>query len=330
MLPRLLLFCILFLSGGDVRSQPSPLRVGGKRPVPVLNIGHRGARAFAPENTLESIAKAATLGCPMAEIDVHLSKDGEVIVIHDDDLIRCSNVKQVFPRRKSYFVSDFTAGEIRKLDAGSWFVAELEKPIEKRQAFLQSLTAVEMKEHISAADCAHFKSGKVHHPTLREVLELTHEKKILLNIEIKTLPRFYPGIADKVVDLVHALKMEREVMVTSFDHEQLAQVRKRSKLIPTGVLFTDRPHNPGRYIREILDGDAYNPGCYDDYDTVGFASASGKLELTAIQSALKAGLSVHVWTENDPARMKALIDAGVTGIFTDYPNRLRDVLARRK
>ena len=52
--------------------------------------------------------------------------------------------------------------------------------------------------------------------------------------------RLYPGLADKVVDLVQALKMEREVIVSSFDHEQLAQVRKRSKVIPTGVLFTDR------------------------------------------------------------------------------------------
>ena len=60
-----LLFC---LTGGFVRSQPSPLRVGGKPPAPVLNIAHRGARAFAPENTLESIAKAARFGCPSGPV----------------------------------------------------------------------------------------------------------------------------------------------------------------------------------------------------------------------------------------------------------------------
>lgn len=327
---RWLFVCVLLIAGGAVRSQPAPLRVGGKPPAPVLNIAHRGARAFAPENTLEAVGKAAAFGCPVAEIDVHLSKDGELIVLHDDDLVRCSNVKQVFPDRKSYFVSDFTAAEIRKLDAGSWFVAELDKPAEKRQPFLQGLSAREMKVHISAADRARYAGGKVFHPTLREILELTHSKKLLLNIELKTLPRLYPGIADKVVDVVRSLKMEREVIVSSFDHEQLALVRKRSKELATAALFTDRPHNPGRYIREVLDADAYNPGCYGDYDTIGFSSASGKLELTAIRSALKAGLGVNVWTENDPARMKALIDAGVTGIFTDYPNRLRDVLAARK
>jgi glycerophosphoryl diester phosphodiesterase len=192
---------------------------------------------------------------------------------------------------------------------------------------LQSLTAAEIKEFISAEERAQYSSGKVIHPTLRELLETAHKHGLLVNIEIKSLPRLYPGIADKVVSQVRALKMEREVIVSSFDHEQLALVRKKNKLIATATLFTDRPHDPGRYIRDLLDGDAYNPGCYGDYDTVGFASTTGKPDLTCIRNARKAGLAVNVWTENNPARMKALIDAGVTGIFTDYPNRLRDVLA---
>ena len=149
-----------------------------------------------------------------------------------------------------------------------------------------------------------------------------------VNVEIKTLPRLYPGIAEKVVTLVEELKMKREVIISSFDHEQLAKVRKQPG-DRDGRGVRDRLHNPGRYVRELLDGDAYNPGCYDGYDTLGFSSVSGKLDRSAIRSARKAGLGVNVWTENDPARMKALIEAGVTGIFTDYPNRLRGVLAGR-
>src|SRR5437763_1427670 len=157
---RLLVICAL-LVGGEVRSQPSPLRVGGTPPAPVLNIGHRGARAFAPENTLEAVVKAKRLGCHMVEVDVHLTADGEVIVLHDDDLLRCSNVKEVFPGRKSYFVSDFTLAEVRKLDAGSWFVRELEKKPSQRQAFLQGLTAAELKEHVSDEDRRRYAGGKV-------------------------------------------------------------------------------------------------------------------------------------------------------------------------
>jgi glycerophosphoryl diester phosphodiesterase len=296
----------------------------------VLNIAHRGARAFAPENTLEAVIKAKQLGCHMAEIDVHLTKDGEAIVLHDDTLDRCSNVKAVYPGCAPYFVSDFTAAEVRKLDAGTWFVRELEKKRSERQPFLQGLTASEMKEFISAAERKHYASGKLFHPTLKEALETAHKHELLVNVEIKSLPRLYPGIANKVVATIETLKMEREVIVSSFDHEQLALVRRTNKVIATAALFTDRPHNPGRYIRELLDGNAYNPGCYGDYDTLGFASVKGVIDRTAIANARKAGLAVNVWTENDPPRMNALLDAGVTGIFTDYPNRLKAVLEARK
>lgn len=327
---RPLLVGLAVLVGGDVRSQPSPLRVGGKAPAPVLNIAHRGARAFAPENTLEAVVKAKAFGCPLVEIDVHLSKDNELIVVHDDDLVRCSNVKDVFPERKSYFVSDFTAEEIRRLDAGGWFVRELDKTPARRQSFLRSLTAREIKEFITPEERALYAGGKVRHPTLAELLQTAQKHGLLVNVEIKSLPRLYPDIAARVVELVVQLKMERAVIVSSFDHEQLAQVRRRNKVIATAALCGDRPHDPGRYIRELLDGDAYNPGCYGGSDTVGFASTTGKIDATAIRSARKAGLGVNVWTENDPERMNALIDAGVTGIFTDYPNRLRDVLANRR
>ena len=63
-----------------------------KVPAGVLNIAHRGARAFAPENTLAAFRKAKRLGCQMFEIDVRMSKDGELIVHHDEQLTRCTDV----------------------------------------------------------------------------------------------------------------------------------------------------------------------------------------------------------------------------------------------
>src|SRR5207253_10196487 len=106
-------------------------------------IAHRGARAFAPENTLEAVAAAARFACHMVELDVHLSRDGELIVVHDDDLVRCSNVREVFPERAPWFVSDFTAKEIAKLDAGRWYVAELNKPPTERASYLRDITEEE-------------------------------------------------------------------------------------------------------------------------------------------------------------------------------------------
>jgi len=76
-------------------------------------IAHRGGAAYAPENTLAAIKNAVKIGADYAEIDVHLSKDGEIVVIHDDELERTTNGKGQ--------VKDKTLKELKRLDAGSWF-----------------------------------------------------------------------------------------------------------------------------------------------------------------------------------------------------------------
>ena len=78
-----------------------------------LILAHRGASAYAPENTTIAFAKAIKMGADGFELDVHLSKDGALIVIHDESLNRTTN--------GSGFVKDFSLEEIKKLDAGSWF-----------------------------------------------------------------------------------------------------------------------------------------------------------------------------------------------------------------
>ena len=80
---------------------------------PVMVIAHRGFSGEAPENTLAAFQKAIDLGSDMMELDVHFSKDGQVVVIHDDHLERTTN-----GRGK---VADHTLQELKKLDAGSWF-----------------------------------------------------------------------------------------------------------------------------------------------------------------------------------------------------------------
>lgn len=76
-------------------------------------IAHRGAAGFAPENTLAAVKKAIELNSPLIEIDVHMTKDGEVVVIHDDSIDRTTNGKGQ--------VKDFTLKEIQQFDAGTWY-----------------------------------------------------------------------------------------------------------------------------------------------------------------------------------------------------------------
>ena len=80
---------------------------------PVFVIAHRGFSGAAPENTLAAFKKAMEVGSDMIELDVHLSKDGEVVVIHDDTLKRTT--------RSNGKVANFSLQELKKRDAGAWF-----------------------------------------------------------------------------------------------------------------------------------------------------------------------------------------------------------------
>ncbi|WP_020160221.1 glycerophosphodiester phosphodiesterase [Methylobacter marinus] len=299
----------------------NPLRAGGKRPAGVLNIAHRGARAFAPENTLAAFEKARHFGCRMFELDVHLSKDGELIVHHDDQLTRCTDVRVKFPGRGRYAVADFTGDELRRLDAGSWYVDQLALPAGRRQGFLQGLTDEEREQFVSARDLARYASGEIGLPTLQQALELARREELMVNIELKSLPCMYPGMAEAVVELVEWLGMESYVLISSFDHEQLVSVRRRSDSIATGVLTGDRLAKPAAYL-ELLDADAYHPNT----DAVGLNSLARKLDPCGIADVLAANRAVNVWTCNDKDQMRQLIAADVTGVISDFPNRVRAVL----
>ncbi|MFC4560667.1 glycerophosphodiester phosphodiesterase [Nocardiopsis mangrovi] len=84
-------------------------------------MAHRGASAYAPENTLSALRLARLHGADMAEIDVRQTADGAFVVVHDPTLRRTTDVAEVYPDRRSWRVADFTLAEIRRLDAGSWF-----------------------------------------------------------------------------------------------------------------------------------------------------------------------------------------------------------------
>jgi glycerophosphoryl diester phosphodiesterase len=368
------------------------------------SIAHRGARAFAPENTLEAIDKAAAIGADMVEVDVQLTADGQLVVVHDDTLERCSNVAQVFPGRQRDLVAAFTLDEIVRLDAGSWFVRAVESPIAERPSFLASLSAAELREFTAKREFDHYRSGKVRHPTLVQVLDRCRALGIGVNIELKTcgdngrplaqavarLLRTAPSAEDLVRNKfpvshkpdaqarddsqnpslarrdpvppakgsnygagpetlsvgtssreaaphtdsdAERLHVRRSTpLVSSFDHAALVRFKQLQPNVPIGVLVTRPLADPVGYCRS-LGAAAYHPGCTADADCVGFDSEhyrlTGRLPAEPFRSLHEAGIAVNVWTENDPDRMQLLIDAGVTGIVTDYPNRLAALLRAR-
>ena len=180
-----------------------------KRAVPVLTnqhtplkIGHRGASGYCPENTMASYYKAIEMGVDVLEVDIHLSKDGELMVHHDPTLERTTNGKGN--------LRDYTAAELRELDAGSWFHPD-------------------------------FKNEKI--PLLREVLERFSSYEIGLLIEIKH-PSLYPGIERKLAQelLKRPLNsnIENKIMVHSFDMKSMRTFHELLPHIPVGVLLNRR------------------------------------------------------------------------------------------
>ena len=87
--------------------------VAGAQGAPVIRVGHRGAKGHAPENTLAAFQRGLELGAQVVETDVHLSSDGEVVVIHDHTVDRTTNGKG--------YVKDMSLAELKQLDAGAWF-----------------------------------------------------------------------------------------------------------------------------------------------------------------------------------------------------------------
>jgi glycerophosphoryl diester phosphodiesterase len=292
----------------------------------LLNIAHRGARAFAPENTIQAIRMAQRLGANTVELDVQMSRDGELIVFHDDDVTRCSDGLHKYPLHTDYSVHVFTWEELQTLDVGTWYVHELAKPPLQRQPYLRDLHEEELQRWITPADADDYESRAVRIPRLEDALGVARECNLIVVLDLKTIPRRYPSLATKTIEMVREHGMERETLITSFDHVLLADVRRHDKAIATGVLTSERLYRPCEYV-QTLGADAFEPACTADSDVIRRGVSPDDLDTAMIHELTGAGVMVNVWTENSESRMASLIDAGVTGIFTDYPNRLTRALA---
>jgi glycerophosphoryl diester phosphodiesterase len=110
----------------------------------VIRVAHRGASAYAPENTISAFRKAIEIGVDCIELDVHICRSGEVIVMHDDTLDRTTNL--------SGKISEMTLEEIRRADAGAWFDEEFrDEPVPTLEEALEfigdeAVTVVEVKD----------------------------------------------------------------------------------------------------------------------------------------------------------------------------------------
>ena len=266
-----------------------------------LNIAHRGARSLAPENTLVAAQKGFDVGADLWELDVAMTYDDEMVVIHDDTAGRTSNAKQIFPKMMPWNIHLLSMEELRQLDFGGWFV--------EQDPFKQIAAGA-----VSAEEQAAMQNTPI--PTLREALEYTKDHQWRVNVELKDLSgkKGDKDVVEKAVALIEELGMVDLVMISSFNHSYIERVKQANPQIVTAALTDKKIDDPIKLLQET-GAQAFNPGI----QTLG--------DYGIIKTVRDAGYDVYVWTVNDEDTMRRLIDAGVSGIFTDFPQTLEKVLA---
>ena len=291
--------------------------------------GHRGTRGLAPENTLAAFRKALEIGVTTLETDMAVTKDDVIVISHDPflnpDIVRDPDGHWL--TAKGPAIRTLTLAEIRRYDIG--------------RVNPSSAYAKQFPEQ-RASDGERF-------PTLAEVFALgkSSGKPVRFNIETKITPQSGTDTPDaatfakRVVDAVRAAGMAERVTVQSCDWRTLREVKRLAREIETSCITMQTKDNDT--VTQSSDGGAspWHAGiALRDHgeSLAATVKAAGcgvwsmfwrNLSPTELGEAHALGLKILPWTVNDPADMRRLIDLGADGIVTDYPDRLRRVMAEK-
>jgi glycerophosphoryl diester phosphodiesterase len=258
-------------------------------------IAHRGARSLAPENTLAAARAAHAVGADLWETDVAVTADDRLVLMHDDSMLRTTDVAVRFPDRIPAPFSTYTLAEIRSLDAGSWF--------ERDDPFGQVAAGAVGRNELAA-----YRGEKV--PTLREAFELTLELDWCLNLELKAQPRPKDGV--DVVGAVLALADDvgigpRHLLLSSARHGWLKAVQQRRPDFEVQAILGLFPEDPIDFSDPFFD--TFNPRIT-------------RLSIEQIEQQLALGTRLNPYTVNDPETISRLTEIGITGLITDFPQRV--------
>lgn len=223
-----------------------------------LNIAHRGASGHAPENTMVAFEKAIELGCDGIETDVQISKDGVLVLIHDERVDRTTT--------------------------GTGYV--------KAHTF----------EELDALGV----------PALEELLILAKKHGILLNLELKNTIVQYPLLEEKVIHMIMDYGMEKQVILSSFNHYSMVKCKSIQPTIETGLLYIEPLYETEKYCLNA-GANAIHP----DYRT---------LNKEVVAAAHAKGIKVNPYTINEKADIAYMIEIGVDMIISNYPDRVKEQL----
>lgn len=293
-------------------------------------VGHRGARGLFPENTIPAFAAALDIGVTAIELDVAVSRDGVVVVSHDQrlnpDLTRSADGEWLAGQGRP--IVQLTLEELKSYDVG-----RLNPRVRYSRTFDSQV----------AVDGARI-------PTLGEVIDQVRghrrNRDVRLDVEIKGRPdrrreTLAPEeFADKVLAVLRDEGMEGRTNILSFDWRVLRHVQIIAPDMTT-VCLSMQSRNLNNIAKGRPGPSPWTAGL--DVDDLGgsvprLVHAAGcavwsvyfrELDGAQLDEARTLGLKVLVWTVNSPSEMRKFIELGVDGIVTDYPDRLIEVLGKR-
>lgn len=290
--------------------------------------GHRGARGLLPENTLPAFAHALTLGVTTLELDVAVTRDGVLVVSHDatlnTDITRGPDGQWL--ERNDLAIHTLSYTELQHYDLG-----RIRPGTDYAQRFA----------HQQAVDGTRM-------PRLTDVFALARRAgndRVRFNIETKLSPdhpqRTLPPaeFARALIALIRAEKLESRVTIQSFDWRTLQAVQQEAPQIATVYLSVQQawqdnihagaassPWTAGKHVSRF--GGSL-PKLVQAAGGAIWSPYFGDVTAAAVRDAQQLGLKVVVWTVNEELDMVRMIDLGVDGIISDYPDRLRRVAAAR-
>lgn len=289
-------------------------------------VGHRGARGLVPENSLPGFARALEIGVTAIELDVGVSRDGFVVVAHDQrlnpDITRRADGSWLSSEGEA--ITQLTWPELKTYDVGRLNPSRKYSKRFRSQVGMDGVTMPTLEEVIGLV-------RKAGNDGLRFDVEIKSNPE---RPEVNLDPRVY---AEKVVEVLRTKGVEGRASVLSFDWRTLRHVQRIAPEIPT-VCLTAQLRNLDNLKRGQPGPSPWTAGL--DIDEFGgsvpkLVEAAGckvwsvyrkELGRSQLEEARSLGLRVFVWTVNDESEMKRFIRLGVDGIVTDYPNKLRRAL----
>ncbi|MEH6947845.1 glycerophosphodiester phosphodiesterase [Bacillus sp. JJ634] len=247
----------------------------------IVNVSHRGASGYAPEHTLVSYQMGEKMHGDYIEIDLQMTKDGQLIAMHDEKLDRTTN--------GTGLVKDYTLAEIKQLDAGSWFNEKYPESANPNYEGLQV-------------------------PTLEEVFK-KFGKNARYYIETKS-PETYPGMEKELLRLIDKYDINKKsLLIQSFSPQSLKIMNELDPSVKLVQLISYKNY-------AVITDDEI--AAIKEY-AMGVGPNHTYLNEEYVQKVVDSGLELHPYTVNDKDRMKQLIDWGVTGMFTNFPDKLHEV-----